>query len=152
MTNALTRWNPLRELEDFQNRVLSTFAPGSNYRSNGKEALPMAEWSPLADVAEDEKGYLILAELPEVEKKDVNVTVESGTLMISGERKAPSPSAEGRKWHRVERAYGTFARSFGLPDDADAEQVSAEFKNGMLAVRVAKRESARPKQIEIQGD
>lgn len=150
MTNALTRWNPLRELEDFQNRVLSAFAPGSPNRSNGKEALPMAEWSPLADVAEDDEGYLIIAELPEVEKKDVAVTVENGLLTIAGERKAPNQEGKNRKWHRVERAYGTFARTFSLPDDGDAAKVSAEFKDGMLSIRIAKRETARPKQIEIK--
>jgi HSP20 family protein len=148
MTNALTRWNPLRELEDFQSRILSAFNPSSR-RGNGQESLAMVEWAPLVDIAEDDKEYLITAELPEVKKEDVRVTTENGVLTVTGERKFEKEE-KNRKWHRVERSYGSFARSFALPDDGDATKVNAEFKDGILKVHVAKSEAARPKQIEVK--
>ena len=149
MTNTLTRWNPLRELEDFQNRILSAFNPSPAPHGNGEEALTLAEWMPLVDIAEDDKEYLITAELPEVKKEDVKVTMENGVLTITGERRFEKEE-KNKKWHRVERSYGSFARSFALPDNGDAAKVNAEFKDGMLKVRVAKSEAARPRQIEVK--
>ena len=84
-----------------------------------KEAITLAEWSPLVDITEDDKEYLIKAELPEIKRKRLKVTVENGVLTISGERKLEKEE-KGTKYHRVERAYGNFVRSFTLPDDADA--------------------------------
>ena len=139
----------MRELEDFQNRILGAFKPASRGDGNGQEALTMAEWMPLVDVAEDDKEYFITAELPEVKKEDVKVTLENGRLTITGERKFEKEE-KNKKYHRVERSYGTFARSFMLPNDGDAAKVNAEFKDGMLRVRVAKSEAARPKQIEVK--
>ncbi len=109
----------------------------------------MAEWMPVVDIFEDEEEYVITAELPDVKKDDVRVTVENGVLTITGERKFEKEE-NNKRWHRVERAYGSFARSFALPDDGDVTKVNAEFKDGMLKVRVAKSESARPKQIEVK--
>ena len=149
MTNALTRWNPLRELEDFQHRILSAFNPTAARHGNGQDSLTLPEWMPMVDIAEDDKEYLITAELPEVKKEDVKVTMENGMLTITGERKFEKEE-KNKKWHRVERSYGSFARSFALPGDGDAAKVNAEFKDGMLKVRVAKSETARPKQIEVK--
>ena len=151
MTTALTRWNSLRELEDFQSRILSAFKPAwrGDGDGNGREALTMAEWTPLVDVAEDDKEYLITAELPEVKKNDVKVTLENGMLTITGERKFEKEE-KNKKYHRVERSDGTFARSFALPNDGDPAKVNAEFKDGMLKIRVAKSEAAQPKQIEVK--
>jgi HSP20 family protein len=149
MNTTLTRWNPLRELEDFQNRILSAFKPAARDNGNGQDALAMAEWTPLVDVAETDKEYVITAELPEVKKEDVKVTLENGMLTITGERRFEKEE-KNRKYHRIERAYGTFARSFALPNDGDTAKVDAEFKDGMLKVRVAKSEAARPKQIEVK--
>jgi HSP20 family protein len=149
MNTTLTRWNPLRELEEFQNRILSAFKPATRERGNGDQTLTMAEWSPLVDVAEDDKEYIITAELPEVKKEDVKVTLENGMLTITGDRKFEKEE-KTKKYHRIERSYGTFARSFTLPNDGDAAKVNAEFKEGMLRVRVAKSEAARPKLIEVK--
>jgi HSP20 family protein len=149
MNSTLTRWNPLRELEDFQTRILSAFNPSSSRRSNGQESLTMAEWMPVVDISEDDKEYVITAELPDVKKDDVRVTMENGILTITGERKFVKEE-NNKRWHRVERSYGSFARSFALPDDGDATKVNAEFKDGLLKVHVAKSESARPKQIEVK--
>lgn len=152
MTNTLTRWNPWRELEDFQNRVLSAFNPGLSNRSNGNgngNGHSSALWMPLVDIAEDNNEYVISAELPEVKKEDVKVTVENGVLTITGERKFEHEEND-KRYHRVERSYGSFARSFTLPADGDAQKVNAEFKEGMLKVRMAKSEAAKPKQIEVK--
>lgn len=114
-----------------------------------EENITCAEWAPLVDIAEDDKEYLIKLELPEVQKDDVKVTVENGTLTIAGERKSEKEE-KGRKFHRVERYYGRFERSFTLPDDAATEQVKAEFKDGVLRVHLAKSEKAHPKAIEVK--
>jgi HSP20 family protein len=103
----------------------------------------------LADITEDDKEYLIKAELPEMRKEDVKVTAENGVLTISGERKFEKEEKK-KKYHRVERGFGTFMRSFALPDDADFSKVNAEFKNGVLRVHVPKSEHAKPKQIEVK--
>ena len=148
MTSTLTRWEPLRELEDLQNRLSSVFSRAPVRRGNGREEITLADWSPLADITEDDKEYIIKAELPDVNKEDVKVTVENGVLTISGERKFEKEEKK-KKYHRIERSYGSFVRSFTLPDHADASKVKAEFKNGMLTVRVPKSEKAKPKQIEV---
>ena len=150
--NAITRWNPLREMENAQRRMSSLFDWSPFRRSNltaEDENITVPEWAPLVDIAEDEKEYLIKVELPEVQKDDVKVTVESGTLTISGERKAEKEQ-KGRKFHRVERLYGRFERSFSITEDAEAGDVKAEFKDGVLRVHLAKSEKARPKQIEVK--
>ena len=146
---TLTRWEPLREMEDFQNRLSTLFGrPLRRTNGHGREEITLADWMPLADITEDEKEYLIKAELPELKREDVKVTVENGVLTISGERKFEKEEKK-RKFHRVERGYGTFVRSFTLPDDADWKRVKAEFKNGLLTVHLPKSEHAKPKQIEV---
>jgi HSP20 family protein len=148
--NALTRWNPFKELEELENRLSTFFGRAPARRQNAEqESMTVAEWAPLVDITEDDKEYLIKAELPEVKKEDVKVTVENGVLNITGERKFEKEE-KGKKYHRVERAYGSFVRSFTLPDDADASKVNAEFKDGVLKVHLAKSESAKPKQIEVK--
>ena len=149
MINTLTRWEPLREMEDFQNLLSTLFGrPQRRTNGHGREEITLADWMPLADITEDEKEYLIKAELPELKKEDVKVTVENGVLTISGERKFEKEEKK-KKYHRVERGYGTFMRSFTLPDDADGKKVKAEFKNGLLTVHLPKNEHAKTKQIEV---
>jgi HSP20 family protein len=148
MNSDLTRWKPLHDLQDFQNRLLSSFASSAR-RGNGEESVTLAEWGPLVDIAEDDKEYLIVAELPQVSKDDVRVTVENGVLTIAGERKFEKED-QNKKWHRVERAYGSFARTFALPEHGDVAKVKAEFKDGLLKIRVAKSEAARPRQIQVE--
>jgi len=126
--NALTRWDPFKDMEELQDRIGSLFSLTPFRRTDGKEeTMIVAEWSPLVDIVEDDKEYLIKAELPEVKKEDVKVTVENGVLSITGERNYEKEE-KNRKYHRIERAYGSFVRSFTIPDDADASKVTAEFK------------------------
>jgi HSP20 family protein len=146
--SALTRWDPFKEMDDLQKRLSSVFGLASR-PTNGKEEMTVAQWLPLVDITEDDKEYLIKAELPEVKKEEVKVSVETGVLTISGERKFEKEE-KNRRYHRVERAYGSFSRSFSVPDDADDSKVSAEFKDGVLTVRLAKSEKARPKSIEVK--
>lgn len=145
---TLTRWEPFREMEDLQNRLSTFFTRMPVRRTNGKESITLPEWTPLADITEDEREYVIKAELPELRKEDVKVTVENGVLTISGERKFEKDEKK-KKYHRVERGYGSFVRTFTLPDDATADKVKAEFKHGILEVHLPKNERAKPKQIEV---
>ena len=148
--NALKRWNRLKDLEAFQHGLDSLLGHSSVHRPEGQEEpMAVAEWSPLVDISEDDKEYLIKAELPDVKKEDVKVTAQEGTLTIMGERKFEKEE-KSRKYHRVERAYGSFGRSFSLPDDASPAKVSAEFKDGVLTVHLVKDEKAKPQQVEVK--
>lgn len=147
--NGLTRWDPFQEIQELQKRLNGLFGSTPVRRGDERETITVAQWAPLVDIAEDDKEYVVKAELPEVKKDDVKVTVENGVLTVSGERKFEKEE-KGKRYHRVERAYGSFVRSFSLPDDADDAQVKAEFKDGILQVHVAKQEKARPKTIEVK--
>jgi HSP20 family protein len=147
--SALTRWDPFKEMVDLQKRLNSIFGLNPQRPINGKEEMTVAQWLPLVDITEDDKQYLIKAELPEVRKDDVKVVVESGVLTISGERNFEKEEKD-KKYHRIERSYGSFTRSFSVPDAADDSKVSAEFKEGVLTVHLAKSEKARPKSIEVK--
>jgi HSP20 family protein len=147
--NALTRWNQFKEMEALQQSLGSLFGRSqARWPEGQEETMRVADWSPLVDISEDGKEYLIKAELPEVKKEDVKVTMEDGTLTITGDRKFEQEE-NGKKYHRVERAYGSFGRSFSLPDDASPAKVTADFKDGVLKVHLAKNEKARPQQVEV---
>lgn len=143
-----TRWNPYKDRDEFENRLATMLDAREATGNGGKEALTVAQWSPLVDITEEEKEYLIRAELPDMKKEDVRLTVENGVLTISGERKFEKEE-KGRKYHRIERAYGSFVRSFSLPEDADGSKVAADFKDGLLQVHLPKSVKATPKAIEI---
>src|SRR5204863_87768 len=121
MMNTLTRWEPLREMEDLQSRLSTLFGRTPVRRGNGKESITLPEWTPLADITEDDMEYVIKAELPELRREDVKVTVENGVLTISGERKLEKEEKK-KKYHRVERGYGSFVRTFALPEDANEDE------------------------------
>ena len=147
--NPLTRWNQLRQLEALQHGLGSLFSRSPTQWSEGQEEpMAVAEWAPLVDISEDDKEYLIEAELPEVRREDVKVTAEEGTLTITGDRKFEKEE-NGKKYHRVERAYGSFARTFSLPDDASPGKVTADLKDGVLKVHLAKDEKARPQLVKV---
>jgi HSP20 family protein len=148
--NTLTRWNQLRRLEALQQSLGSLFSRSpAQWLEGQEEQIAVPEWAPLVDISEDDKEYLIKAELPEVKREDVKVTAEEGTLTITGERKFEKEE-KGKKYHRVERSYGSFVRNFSLPDDASPAKVSAEFKDGVLSVHLAKTQKAKPQQIEVK--
>ena len=147
--STLSRWNPMREFDDMQKRISSLldFAPTTN--GGEQETLTAAEWLPSVDITEDEKEYLVKAELPGLKKEDIKVNVEDGVLTITGERKFEKEE-KNKKYHRIERSYGNFTRTFTLPEAVKADKVAAEFKDGVLHVRLPKDETAKPKTIEVK--
>src|SRR5436190_488537 len=135
--NTLITWNQLREMEEAQNRV-NRFLGGFPTRMGTGEthSLAVADWSPEVDISQDEHEYLLKADLPEIKKDDLRVTVEDGILCVSGERKSEKEDQK-RKFHRVERSYGSFRRSFTLPEDTDSKKVTAEFRDGVMKAAAA---------------
>jgi HSP20 family protein len=147
--NTLTTWSPLRDLSNLENRLERLFGLSFPSRNGEKEAMTVSQWTPLVDISEDANEYLVKAELPELKKEDVKVSVENGELTISGERKSEKEE-KGKKFHRIERSYGSFLRSFTLPESVSGERVVAEFKDGLLTVHLPKDEKAKPKSIEVK--
>ena len=148
--NALTHWDSFKEMEETHNRLARIFglAPART-ATGGQEAMTLTRWAPSVDIMEDDKEWLVKADLPEVNKEDVKVTVENGVLTITGERKFEKEEKD-QKYHRIERAYGNFFRSFTLPDAADGAKANAEFKDGVIKVHLPKCEKARPKAVEVK--
>lgn len=151
--NSLTTWNPYHELERLQDRVMRAMRvrPDGGDEEGGSSLLSRSDWSPAVDITEDEKEYRITADLPQIAKDDVKVVVENGSLIIKGERKQETEHKD-KKVHRIERSYGSFYRSFSLPDDADVNGVNAAFKDGVLNVSLPKSEEKKPKLIEVKVD
>ena len=143
---SLVRWEPFREMEDFFRQYSPLFGRSAVPRTGGERD---AEWAPAANISETDKEYLIKAELPEVKKEDVKITLENGVINISGERKQQKEE-KGENEIRVESFYGTFSRSFSLPDNIDASGVRAESKDGVLKVRIPKKEMSKPKSVTVQ--
>src|SRR5207247_3704265 len=146
---SLVRWDPFRELEDMSDRLNRMFGRPVARPESGKEAITVADWIPAVDISETDAEYLIKAELPEVKKEVVKVTVQHGVLTIHGERKHEKEE-KGKRYHRVERSYGSFTRSFTLPDEVDETNVSAVFKEGMLQFHMPNLENTKPKVVDIK--
>jgi HSP20 family protein len=150
---AIMKWNPVRDLLDIErefDRMLNSF--GIRVRSNeedGESNLEMAEWSPLTDIYEDNDNFKLKLDIPGVDKNDVKISYSNGQLTINGERKQEKESGNS-KYHRVERTYGKFYRSFNLPQKIQEDKIDAEFKNGQLVINIPKSEEAKPKQIDIK--
>src|SRR5436853_3418248 len=143
--NKVTTWNPLREMEQAtQNRFNPFFLGGFPNRMGSGEihSLAVADWSPEVDISEDDQGYLLKADLPEMKKDDVKVTVEDGILSVSGERKTQKEDQK-RKFHRIERSFGNFRRSFTLPEDTDSTRGTPELRDGTLNVHLPTTPVAR---------
>lgn len=142
------RWNPSQELAEMSDRLNRVFARVPQGR-NENEAMTVADWSPSVDISETPAEYLIKAEIPEVKKEDVKITLEHGVLTIQGMRQQETEE-HGKKYHRVERSYGMFVRSFSLPDLVDEAKVQAVFQEGILTLHLPKSEQAKPKAIEVK--
>ena len=146
---TLVRWDPFRELEEVSDRLNRMFSRPAIATKNGKESLTVADWTPTVDISETDGEYLIKAELPEVKKEDVKVTLEDGVLTLTGERRQEKEE-KNTKYHRVERSYGSFVRSFSLPELVDETKVKAEYKDGVLSLNLPKSEKAKPRAIEVK--
>lgn len=140
----ITRWEPFREMEDMFRQYVPFFSRA--LRSiDGEETT----WRPVADILENDNEYLIKAELPEVKKEDVKVEVSEGVLTISGERRKESEQKDANEI-RVERFYGSFSRSFALPDNTDPEKIIAECKDGVVSVHIPKTTPSKPQARRIE--
>jgi HSP20 family protein len=153
MIMSITRWDPFRELEEVSERLNRAFGRGGLATTTAgdprKQGLFSVDWAPSVDITETAEAFEIKAELPEVKKEDVKVSIDNGELCISGERKQEKEE-KGKKFHRVERSYGSFMRSFTLPENVDDTKLSAEYKDGVLNVRLPKSEKAKPKAITVK--
>jgi HSP20 family protein len=144
----IVRFDPIRDMATLQDRVNRIFADA--YRRDNDDLMTRGAWVPPVDIYETGNHELVLrAELPDVPREDIALRVENNTLTISGERKMDSEIKE-QQYHRIERTYGTFSRAFTLPPTVDTSAIAAEYKNGILTVRLPLREEAKPKQIQVQ--
>ena len=143
----MANFDPFRQIQERLNRVF-----GENmdfFKPMAGENWSLATWTPACDIYENDHEIVVKAELPEVKKEDVHVAIENNVLTIRGERKF-SEETKQENYHRVERSYGEFMRSFTLPNFVDNTKVNADFKDGILRVTMAKREEAKPRQIEVK--
>jgi HSP20 family protein len=142
----IVRWDPFRELGDISTRLNALFGQPLGRRLEGDG---FADWMPAMDVQETDKEYLIKADLPDVKRDDVKVGVEDGVLTLEGERRQEQEE-KGKKFHRIERAYGKFVRRLTLPTDVDAQKIAADFTEGVLNVHLPKSANARPRTIDVK--
>ncbi|HWE24689.1 MAG TPA: Hsp20/alpha crystallin family protein [Myxococcales bacterium] len=143
---AITRYEPLRDLFRLQDQLFKTF--GEAYGARDESGLTGA-WVPAVDVFEDNDAITLKLELPEVDAKDVDIQVEANQLTVRGERKLEHEEKRDN-YHRIERTYGSFSRSFTLPSTIDTEHISAESKDGVLRVVLPKRAETKPRQVKVQ--
>ena len=145
---AIVRYDPFRDLRSLQEEVNRLFSTNLS-RAFDDEGIGRGAWAPSVDIYENKDQIVIEAELPGMKQEDFDLSIENNVITLRGERKFEKEEKK-KKYHRVERAYGRFARSFALPENADASKVKAEFKDGMLTVHLPKSEKAKPKQIEVK--
>ena len=146
---AIVRWDPFRELATMQDRINRVF--GEVYARRPEDDLMLrGDWIPPVDIYENEKGEIVIkAELPGMTKEEIDLRVENNTLTIRGDRKRQAEVKE-EQYHRVERTYGSFTRSFSLPGTVDSARVSADYKDGLLTVSLPLKEEAKPRQIQVR--
>jgi HSP20 family protein len=148
---TLVRWDPLREFTSIQDRLNRVFSDvyGRSPSGTDEGLMTTGMWVPPVDIYQKGDNELVIkAELPDMTREDIEITVDNGTLVIRGEKKLSSDVKEDQ-FHRMERRYGTFSRSFSLPQTVDPAKVSAEYKQGVLTVRLPLREEAKPRSIKV---
>lgn len=143
--NTIMRWEPFRNLSSLQEQVNRLFE--SNFPSRGSEST-LTAWAPAVDVYETENELVIKADLPDVSEMDLDVRVENNMLTIHGERKFEQRVKE-ENYLRMERSYGSFSRSFSLPNSVNTEAIKAEYKDGVLNITLPKRAESKPKQVKV---
>jgi Molecular chaperone (small heat shock protein) len=145
---AITKWDPFRDLmvlKDRMNRLFEDLVSSPRFEES---ELIQSTWSPAVDIYETENELVLTAELPGVEEKDVEIKIEDNTLTLKGERKFEKETKE-ENYHRIERAYGSFFRSFSLPNYIDQEKISAEYENGLLRIHMPKKSEVKPRKVKI---
>jgi HSP20 family protein len=146
--SSITRWDPFRELTQLQERMDRLFRDNVGYSGGREEALEQGSFIPPVDVYEDEHNITLKLEVPGVDQKDLDIRIENNTLTVRGERKLEKEEKQ-ENFHRVERRYGSFVRTFQLPNTLDSEKVNANYENGVLTIALAKKAEAKPKQIHV---
>ena len=145
---AIVRWDPFRELSAAQERMNRLL--GDVYRAADDDVMRRGAWAPPVDIYDSGSHELVIkAELPDMSKEDIDITVENNMLTLRGEKKMDS-SIKEEHCHRIERTYGAFSRSFSLPTTVDTSKVAADYKNGVLTIKLPVREEAKPKQIQVR--
>jgi HSP20 family protein len=144
----IAKWEPIKDLLTLQDRMNRLFDDSVRGLRPGEEALGTAIWSPAVDIYETDNEVVLKAEVPEISQKDIDIQVENNTLVLRGERKFEK-EAKRENFHRIERAYGSFVRSFTLPNSIDQEKIRADYKDGILKIVMPKREETKPKQIKV---
>ena len=142
-------FDPYRELSSLPDRLNRILGGGGTARRERDEEMSLGAWIPPVDIEEDKEKIALTAELPGFKEDQIEIQLEGGVLTIRGERKFEGEKQNGKNFHRVERAYGQFIRSFTLPNNVDREKVRADFSDGLLRIEIPKREEAKPRQIKI---
>jgi HSP20 family protein len=143
---VITRWDPFREFNTLQDRINHLFRESA--ANSGDETLTTSNFAPPVDVYEDEHNVTLKIEVPGIDEKDLDIRVENNTLTVHGERKFEKEEKE-ENFHRIERRYGSFSRSFTLPNSVDTENIRANYEQGVLNIELSKRAEAKPKQIKV---
>jgi HSP20 family protein len=153
VTVPITRWNANRDFEQLFNRFFNlggeTPAAFPRFPFANKEQMTLADWVPAVDIQETQEAYVVNAELPDVKKEDVKITVHDGVLSLMGERRIEKEE-KGKKYHRIERSYGRFGRTFALPDSIDEQKIQATYRDGVLHLMLPKAPSTKPTTREIK--
>ena len=147
---TLSRWEPFREFSTMQDRMnrMNRLSRESYSPEGPEEALTTTSFAPPVDIYEDEHSITLKLEIPGIDEKDIDVRIDNNTLTVHGERKIEKEEKE-ENFRRVERQYGSFTRSFTLPNSVDPGQVSADYEKGVLKIKLAKKAEAKPKQIKV---
>jgi len=146
---ALIRFDPFRELDSFRSQMNRLIDDSFGPAKGGDDSMLSRGWAPKVDIFEDQDNITVTAELPGMEQKDVEVRIEDATLIIKGERKLEHEEKKDN-YHRIERSYGSFSRSFSLPTNLALDKVEAKMDKGVLKVMLPRKEEAKPKQIEVK--
>jgi len=144
---AIIRWDPFRDIVTLREKMNRLFEDAVTHRGEEKELIS-SSWAPAVDIYEDENQLVLSAEVPGIEEKDVEIKIEDSTLIILGERKMQKETKE-ENYHRIERAYGSFYRSFTLPNYIDQEKIHAEHENGVLKITMPKKPELKPRKVKI---
>ncbi|MGB7922474.1 MAG: Hsp20/alpha crystallin family protein [Pyrinomonadaceae bacterium] len=147
---SIVRYDPFRDLRNLQEEVNRLFSSNLS-RSFGDEGIARGSWNPSVDIYENKDQIVLEAELPGMNREDFDVSIENNVITVRGERRFEKKD-ESDSYHRVERSYGSFTRSFTLPQTVSADTASAEYKNGVLRVTLPKREEVKARRIEISGE
>ena len=145
---AMTRFDPFRDLSVLQDRMNRLFNDSVGGRQRDDDLMSRGTWTPAVDIFEEDGGLVLKAEVPDIAREDIDVTVENNTLTLRGERKLANEIKQ-ENFHRIERAYGKFVRQFALPPTVDGSKIGAEYKDGVLTVKLPMREEAKPRTVKV---